>query len=263
MNNHYSRRDSLKLAASMGAAAFAVPNISFAQAAAPAARQVQLTAADGHKFTVYRADPVGTPKGGIVILHAVYGLTTNMGDVCANWAKAGYTAIAPALFDRLKPNTIHPYTCEGVQAGTDGYNALTEAQIFADIAACVASAGGPSRTAISGFCTGGSWAWRAASKMDFAAHVNFYGSHVATPDYINLEPRSKTIIHYGDKDGVVPMPDVERIRARHPSVQIFIYPGAGHAFLNPDQQSYHAPSAEPAWARSIAFMDQQVGSKKG
>lgn len=263
MNNSYSRRDSLKLAASLGACAFVQPISGIAQGSAPAARQVQLTASDGHKFTVYRAEPAGPSKGGIVILHAVYGLTTNMGDVCAAWAQAGYTAVAPALFDRLKPETVHPYTREGVQAGTDSYNKLTEAQIFADIAACTASAGGEARTAISGFCTGGSWAWRAASKMNFAAHVNFYASHVHTPEYINLEPRSKTIIHYGDKDAVVSMADIERIRARHPSVEIFIYPGAGHAFLNPDQQSYHAPSAQPAWARSIAFMDATIGNKKG
>ena len=262
MFNQCSRRSALKLATSMGSVVLLNSHNAYSQNSMPTARQQQLTAADGHKVTIYRAEPPGPSKGGIVILHAVYGLTTNMGDVCATWAQAGYTAVAPALFDRIKLNTVHPYTREGVLAGTDGYNALTEAQIFADIAACVASAGGEARTAISGFCTGGSWAWRASSKMNFAAHVNFYGSHVHTKDYINLEPRSKTIIHYGDKDGVVPIAKIERIRARHPNVEISIYPGAGHAFLNPDQQSYHAASAQPAWARSIAFMDTHVGVKK-
>ena len=36
-------------------------------------------------------------KGGIVILHAVYGLTDHMGDVCDAFAAPGYAAIAPAL----------------------------------------------------------------------------------------------------------------------------------------------------------------------
>lgn len=263
MKIYYSRRRAMQLGASLFPASWLLHNGALAQATTPTANQVQITAADGHKITAFRADPSGAPKGGIVILHAVYGLTPNMKEVCAHWARAGYTAIAPALFDRIKVDTIYPYTREGVQAGTASYNALTEAQIFQDINACAAQAGGNARTAISGFCTGGSWAWRASSKLDFAAHVNFYGSHVATPEYIDLEPRCRTIIHYGDKDVVVPLADSEKIRAKHPSVEMYIYPGAGHAFLNPDQETYHAESAQPAWSRSIAFMDAHVGSKKG
>lgn len=263
MKLQYSRREAIKIGATLLPASGLYPIGALAQSASPAAKQIELVAADGHKLTAFRADPTGPSKGGIVILHAVYGLTSNMGDVCARWAQAGYTAIAPALFDRIKPNTVHPYTREGVLAGTDGYNTLTEAQIFADIMACVASAGGEARTAISGFCTGGSWAWRASAKLNFVAHVNFYGSHVFTPEYIALAPRCQTVIHYGDKDAVVSLPETERIRAKHPAVEMFIYPGAGHAFLNPDQQSYHAESAQPAWSRSIAFMDKYVGSKKG
>ena len=263
MKVHYSRRHTMKV----GMSFFTVSTLQSVGALAlsynPAAKRIELMAADGHKFTALRADPASPSKGSVVILHAVYGLTANMGDVCARWAQAGFTAIAPALFDRIKPDTVHPYTREGVLAGTAGYNSLTEQQIFADIIACVASAGGEARSAISGFCTGGSWAWRASAKLNFVAHVNFYGSHVFTPEYINLEPRCKTIIHYGDKDAVVSLPETERIRAKHPSVEMFIYPGAGHAFLNPDQQSFHAESAQPAWTRSIAFLDHHLGSKKG
>lgn len=264
MKFNYSRRSAIKLGASIFPASWLLRSSeALAQTASPTANQISITAADGHKLSAFRADPSGASKGGIDILHAVYGLTPNMKDVCAHWAQAGYTAVAPALFDRIKSNTIYPYTREGVQAGAASYNSLTEAQIFEDIDACVAQTGGKGQTAISGFCTGGSWAWRASSKLDFAAQVNFYGSHVATPDYINLEPRCSSIIHYGDKDVVVPLADSEKIRAKHPSVRMFIYPGAGHAFLNPDQETYHAESAQPAWSRSIAFMNTHVGSKKG
>ena len=224
-------------------------------------RTIELTAADGHRFAAYRSDPQGPPKGGIVILHAVFGLATGMSDVCARWADAGYTAIAPALFDRHTRNLIHPYTREGVTAGSNSYAELTEAQILADVQACTAAAGPADRVAISGFCTGGSWSWKAAAKLPFAAQVNFYGSHVHTDAYIGLAPRCPTIIHYGDKDPVVPMPEVEKIRARHPSLEMHIYPGAVHAFLNPDQASYHAASAEPAWQRSIAFLDKHIGAQ--
>lgn len=151
MTGILSRRDIMRMGITMFPASTLHPLGALAHSDNPAAKRIELVAADGHKFSALRVDPVGPSKGGVVILHAVYGLTTNMSDVCARWAQAGYTAIAPALFDRIKPDTVHPYTREGVLAGTDGYKRLTEEQIFADIMACVASAGGEARTAISGF----------------------------------------------------------------------------------------------------------------
>ena len=211
-----------------------------------------LTAADGHRLSAWRADPVGRSKGGIVVLHAVYGATKHMGDVCARWAAAGYTALAPALFDRIAPNRIHPY--DKPSDGTADYNTLTEAQIFADIQAA-AKAAGPT-TAISGFCTGGTWAWRAAAVLDFPAQVNFYGSHI--PAFLDLTPRCPTILHYGDKDGIVPVAQIDKIRARHPEVELHVYPGAGHAFENAEQANHNAAAGDLAWQRSIAFMDRHV-----
>jgi carboxymethylenebutenolidase len=214
--------------------------------------KIELTAADGHKLSAMRAVPTGRAKGGIVVLHAVYGVTDRIGEVCARWAEAGYTAIAPALFDRVGPNIVHPYN--NPNAGTDTYNKLTPEQIMMDIRAAAASAGPEDRVAISGFCTGGSWAWRAGAATPFRAQVNFYGSHI--PSLNDLSPKCPTILHYGDKDPIVPMVEVEKIRARHPDVELHVYPGAGHAFENPDQASYNKASGDLAWSRSIAFMDR-------
>ena len=59
-------------------------------------------------------------------------------------------------------------------------------------------------------------------------------------------------------DPQIPMAKVEQIRARHPDVEMHIYPGAVHAFENVDQASYKKDAAELAWQRSIAFMDRHV-----
>ena len=222
---------------------------------AAVAARIEVAAADGHRLSAWRAEPSARAKGGVVVLHAVYGATTHMGDVCARWAAAGYTAVAPALFDRIARDRVHAY--DKPADGTKDYTALTEAQIFADIAACVGAAGG--RAAISGFCTGGTWAWRAAATMDFPAQVNFWGSHI--PAFINLIPRCPTILHYGDRDHVVPMAEVEKIRKRHPDVEMHVYAGAGHAFENVEQANYNAVAGDLAWARSIAFMDRWVGNR--
>ena len=221
----------------------------------PSTGMVELQAPDGHVLSAWSARPVVRPKGGIVVLHAVYGATTHMGDVCARWAAAGYHAVAPALFDRLGRDIVHPY--DRPNDGIASYAALTEAQIYADILAAAAHAGPDGSVAISGFCTGGSWAWRAAARHRFPAQVNFYGSHI--PALLDLMPLCPTILHYGERDQLAPPDDIERIRARHPAVELHLYPGAGHAFENVEQASYDAAAGDLAWQRSIAFMDRHVG----
>ena len=222
------------------------------------AETILLTAKDGHKFEAWRADPSGKAKGGIVLLHAVFGRTPHMGDVCTQWADAGYAAIAPALFDRLATGTVHPYSREGVEAGTQSYAQLRAQDVLADIDACATALRGCGPVVISGFCTGSSWAWRAAAELVFDAQVNFYASHAHLADWIKFAPRCPTIMHFGDLDPIVPPPEVARIAAAHPNVMIKTYPGALHAFMNPEQQSYNAAAAERAFAESLAFLEKAL-----
>ncbi len=219
-------------------------------------QSLHITAADGHRFEIARADPVTPPKGGVIVLHAIYGLTDHIRDVCDMWAKEGYAAVAPAHFDRIGPGRVFGYAADGAEAGRKSYAATNEANILAEIAACrdALAASGP--VIVSGFCTGGSSAWLASARLDgIAAQVNFYGSHVASR-HLDLHPRCPTVIHYGDNDHVVPIGDVERIRAANPDVEMHVYPGAGHAFFNPEQSHHDAAAAVLCWQRSLAFLDR-------
>ena len=219
-------------------------------------QRVVLDTTDGHSLSAWLTEPDGDCKGGVVVLHAVYGVTPHISEVCSHWANAGYRAVAPALFDRLGPDQVFPYTqaAEGVKR----YEKLTEAQVFADIQSAAAAVNPDGPAIISGFCSGGSWAWRAAASTSFtfSAQVNFYGSHISS--LIGLTPRCPTILHYGDKDHVVPLREIKGIAASHPDIETHIYPGAGHAFFNPDQDTYDAEAANLAWVRSIAFVKQRT-----
>jgi carboxymethylenebutenolidase len=223
-------------------------------------RSEHLTTADGHRFEIARADPAGKPKGGVIVLHAIYGLTSHIRHVCDLWAEAGYAAIAPAHFDRVAPGRVYDYSTAGADAGRDCYAATSEANIMAEIAACRDALADAGPVVVSGFCTGGSFAWVASAQLDgIAAQVNFYGSHVASR-HLDLHPRCPTIIHYGDRDHVVPVTDIERIRAANPSIELHIYPGAGHAFFNPEQAHHHAEAADLAWQRSLAFLARALST---
>ena len=220
--------------------------------------RVSITATDGHVLDAWRADPDGTAKGGIVILHAIYGLTGHMGDVCDMWAGAGFAAIAPALYDRIGRNIVHGY--DEQEKGRASYGALTREQILADVAGCAAALR-PGPVAISGFCTGGSWAWVAAQELPFDASVNCYGSHVHK--WLDYKPACPTIMHYGDADWVVPMEGVEAIRAANPEVTIYVYSGAGHAFFNPEQASHDPAAAALLFSRSVDFLERQFAAVSG
>lgn len=223
---------------------------------------ITLAASDGHRFEAARADPKGKAKGGVIVLHAIYGVTEHIGRVCDQWADAGYAAVAPALYDRNGKGHVHGYDQAGAAAGRDSYALLSEANILDDIRGCMAGLAGAGPLIVSGFCTGGTWAWVAATKLDgLAAQVNFYGSHVASR-VLDLSPRCPTIIHYGDNDHIVPMKDVERIRAAHPAVAMEIYPGAGHAFFNPEQEHHDAAAAARSWQSSLAFLERQLGRSR-
>ena len=62
-----------------------------------------LTAADKHQLGAYRADPQGKPKGGIVVIQEIFGVNHHIRGVADRFAREGYAAVAPALFDRTEP----------------------------------------------------------------------------------------------------------------------------------------------------------------
>ena len=217
-------------------------------------KRISVTATDSHELDAWRSDPTGTSKGGIVILHAIYGLTNLSWAMCATFGPA--RDLRPllrdaALYDRIAKNTVHGY--DQTDKGRDSYVALNKEQILADVAGCAAALR-PGPVAISGFCTGGSWAWVAAQELPFDASVNCYGSHVH--QRLDYKPACPTIMHYGDADKVVPIDGVKAIQAANPDVTIHIYPGAGHAFFNPEQISHDPDRAGLLLSRSVAFLEE-------
>jgi carboxymethylenebutenolidase len=49
-----------------------------------------------HRIGAYLAKPNGRPKGGIVVVQEIFGVTSHIRDVTDRFARAGYTAVAPA-----------------------------------------------------------------------------------------------------------------------------------------------------------------------
>ena len=215
-----------------------------------------LAAEDGHTLEAWRSAPE-RPLGGIVVLHAIYGLTSHMADVCDLYAEAGIAAIAPALYDRSDKGVVFGYDAAGRAGGMAQREGLAETTVMKDIEAALDALRPAGPVAVQGFCTGGTWAWIAASRLVFDAAVIYYGSDVY--EHRALSPACPAILHYGDRDAVVPFDEVEAIRDAHPELEFHVYPGADHAFFNPEQESHDAEAAAAAHRRSVAFLKTRFG----
>jgi carboxymethylenebutenolidase len=65
---------------------------------------VKLTAQDGNKLDAYVARPEGVPIAGLVVIQEIFGVNKAIRSVADRYAKDGFLAIAPAIFDRIEPN---------------------------------------------------------------------------------------------------------------------------------------------------------------
>ena len=220
------------------------------------AETITLAARDGHALDAWHAAP-DRPSGGIVVLHAIYGLTSHIADVCDLYAEAGIAAIAPALYDRSARNIVFGYGEDGRAGGMAQRETLAETTVLADVEAALAALRPAGPVAVQGFCTGGTWAWIAAARLAVDAAVIYYGSDVDA--HLELAPSCPAILHYGDRDAVVPFDRVKTIRNAHSELEFHIYPGADHAFFNPEQASHDAAAASAAHDRTLAFLEACFG----
>ena len=64
----------------------------------------KLTSGDGFSFSIYQATPSGAPRGAVVVIQEIFGVNSHIREVCDGYAKSGYVAIAPQIFDRIEPD---------------------------------------------------------------------------------------------------------------------------------------------------------------
>ena len=99
--------------------------------------------------------------------------------------------------------------------------------MIADVAAARDRVSDLGRVGVVGFCVGGSIAWLAAARLPFAAASSYYGKDIV--NWLDRPPQCPIILHFGDHDRLIPLADVEPIRAAYPDIPTYIYP-TGHGF---------------------------------
>jgi carboxymethylenebutenolidase len=218
---------------------------------------VQLTARDGIELSAYRADPAGTPRGGLVVAQEIFGVNSHMRSVCDGFAADGYVAIAPALFDRYERGVDIGYTPADIARGRELKARARPDEALLDIAAARAAVAAAGNTGVIGYCWGGFLAWLAASRLTgFSCAVAYYGGGMT--DAVAEKPRCPVMAHFGERDSVIPVAGVRALAAAHPSAQVFLY-AADHGFNCDQRAAYDAAAAQLARTRTLAFLRQHLG----
>lgn len=221
-------------------------------------KQFSLTSSDKFQLGAYRADPSGPSKGGIVVIQEIFGVNHHIRAVCDRLAGEGYTAVAPALFDRQEKNFESGYTPDEI-ANARKYVANPDwGAMLKDTQAAIDELKKDGPVAIIGFCMGGTIAFLAACKLNgLSAAICYYGGQIAKN--ADEKPKVPVQMHFGEKDASIPMTDVEMIKQkRGGDSEIFVYPDAQHGFHCDERGSFHEASAKTAWQRAADFLKKHL-----
>lgn len=205
----------------------------------------------------YLARPDGPPKGGIVVIQEIYGVTPHIRSVADRLADAGYTAVAPAFFDHLESGVELPYDRAGTNRGKALVQELGMQLPLEDVGSAAAAIASAGTIGTVGFCWGGTVALLAAQHLGMPS-VSYYGARNGA--YLDEPLQAPAMFHFGEKDASIPPQVVAEHREKLPDMDVFTYPEAGHAF-NRDVEGdrhYHEASATRAWQRTLDFFAQRL-----
>ena len=235
--------------------------------------EVKIPVSDG-EIPGYRAMPAeGGPFATILVVQEVFGVHEHIKDICRRLAKAGYFAVAPALYARQGDVTQMTNIDDILKVVAK----VPEPEVASDLDATVAWAGstGKADTAklgITGFCWGGRQVWLyCAHNPKVKAGVAWYGplqrpkSEMTPVDPIDVVPQLKVPVLglYGGADDGIPMTQIQAMQdalkaAGNPS-EIVVYPDTPHGFNADYRASYRPEQAKDGWKRLLAwFKDHGV-----
>jgi carboxymethylenebutenolidase len=245
---------------------------------------VEITSEDGFTLPAYVALPPRTPKGAIVVLQEIFGVNSHIRSVADRYAEAGYLAVAPATFHRVKEGVNLGYTAEDMGAGmahkaavealmSPGGNPVTPL-VMQDIQAAIKYAstaakmstedtvhtgGRGAQVGVVGYCWGGLLTWRAACMLQgVAAAVPYYGGGMTVGAEAIRKPLCPVLCHFGDQDKHITMPTVNAFKATQTGSRVEIYE-ADHGFNCDQRGSYNGPAAALALERTLKFFEKHVG----
>lgn len=206
------------------------------------------------QVAAWHAQPVGQPRGGLVVIQEIFGVTAHIRQVAEDYAAEGYEVLAPAFFDLAEKDAQLESDAAGVQRGLALVAAVgmdKSVDVVQAAATLLAPAG---KVGTVGYCWGGTVALLSAIRLGLPS-VSYYGAR--NTQYLDEPLKAPVIFHFGEHDKSIKPEAVQQHRDKLPRMPVYVYP-ADHAF-NRDGGPHWAPeSAKLARERSLAFLAEQL-----
>ena len=211
----------------------------------------------------------------VVVVQEIFGVNEHIREITERFAKEGYIAIAPAIYQRQAPGFEVGYSDEDVELGRK-YKVQTKAsELISDIQATIDylySLPEVKKSGVGtiGFCFGGHVVYLASILDDVAATASFYGAQIATwcpgEETATIEKTEdiKGVLYafFGTEDPLIPNEQTKAIerelQQHHIPHQIFRYEGATHGFMCDHRPSYNESAARDAWTKVLDLFSQKL-----
>ncbi len=209
--------------------------------------------------TLYTPSGKG-PFPALVVIHEWWGLNDWVKDQASKLADQGYVTLAIDLYRgqvATNPDEAHQLM-RGVpedRADRDLLAASAYLRSRNDVK--------PDKVGSIGWCMGGGYSLDlAVNDPKLAAAVINYGHLATEPDTLK-KINAPVLGLFGGQDKGIPPESVNKfadeLKKLGKSVDVKIYPDAGHAFENPNNKAgYRADDAADAWNRTVKFLNSTL-----
>jgi carboxymethylenebutenolidase len=276
-----TRRQMLKVSASAAAAAGYAISVETVLAQAVKTDTKGIVAGDqvvkvgSYNMNVYEARPDDfTSHPILLVVSEIWGVHEYIKDCCRRFAKEGFHAVSPELFQREGDVKNMP----NIQDILKIVLAVPREQMLGDVTAAIEWAKGrpgarKDRVGVTGWCWGGSTTYQVAGSVpDIKAAVAWYGPPArpyksAKGDVSGFDLakdiKCPFLGLYGELDQNPKPDDAKKLgelikTAGNKNVEIVVYPGANHGFHADYRPSYKPDAAADAWKRCNELLKKSL-----
>ena len=236
-----------------------------------------LSGAQGQDMATYVSHPLpseGSNFPAIIVIMEAFGVTRHIEQVCDEFARHGYVAVAPSLYHRQHPNAKLGY--DELPSVMQYMGALQDDELVEDVNVTIDYLQNryqrtrDRKIGIVGYCVGGRITYLAATSCPgLSAASVYYGGRILAPFGDGPAPVDMTgnisipvMGNFGEKDENPSPADVgvieEALKAAGVTYDFKTYPNSGHGFNCNERADYNESDAADALQRTLAWFDQHV-----
>lgn len=212
-------------------------------------------------------------RPGVLVIHEWWGNNQHAHNQAIRLAKAGYVALAVDMYGKGK-TTTHPKDAQAMMEALTKDPAVVKARFDAALEKLKSDPHvDPTKIGVVGYCMGGAIAIGMARAGEDVQVISTFHAALPPPS----EPTKKgtvkprILVNTGADDPFVPQDAVDALRkdftAADVKYEVISYPGAKHAFTNPDAKkakmdalAYNAEADKASWEATMKLFKEVFGS---